>query len=194
MRSTEGFVEVDWTAPLDVDEYVAACLPEQTLKGLFVQPLVERAERQGLFLEGARRYLAFKDYPCTEYNVLAARCARLVAPVTPVRQTLRAFGREAYPMFRSTVLGKVISAAAGDDIPSTLASASRIYSVAISHASARVEVEGSQARIELRGVSTYADAFHVGAFEGVFDHFRVPSRIRVRRLAVRDVDLCAEWG
>jgi uncharacterized protein (TIGR02265 family) len=193
MIDTTGFVDPDWDAPLDVQQYVDACEPGQTLKGVFMQSVVDRAARDGKKLERARRYLAFKDYLCSDYNLLAEECAGAVYPDVSLRTAIRRFGNEAYPVFRSTVVGRVIAAAAGDDVESLIGSADKIYRVAISHGRAEVVVESGRALVTLRRIPTFADAFHVGAFEGVLRVANRTGRIRVRRHSLVDVDLLAEW-
>jgi uncharacterized protein (TIGR02265 family) len=189
-----SFREPDWTAPLEVAEYVARCTEAHRLKGLFVQSVVDIAHRAGQAPGRARRYLPFKEYPCSEYIQVAEECARLVWPRHPVRQALREFGREAFPTFRSTMIGKVLLAASGDDLVNVFRVAPRVYEVSITPGSVRSSVEQGRALLELRDIPTFADSFHVGALEGVLETYHARGSVRVRVHTLFDVDLLVEWA
>jgi uncharacterized protein (TIGR02265 family) len=189
-----GFVHPDWSAPLDVEAYAALCSEPHRLRGVFLQSLVEQARRAGRELPSARRYLAFKDYPASEYLRLAAECARLVHPRSTLRQALRELGRDAFPSFRSTMVAKVVLAATGDHLARVIEAADKVYEVSISPGTARSRVVGDRALVELRDIPTFADSFHVGAFEGVLSEYRKTGTVLVRPHSLGDVDLLLDWS
>ena len=176
-----GFYEPVWDAPLDVEAEVRALAAGATIKGLFIQPMVEEAARRHATLRGAReRYLPFVDYPLVEHLRVMVEAAHAFSPSLTTRRGLRRLGRAAPLAVANTVVGKVLWSAV-TDVASGLELAARIY--AITAPSSRVVVlenKPGHARVRLEGTHCFLDSNHVGTWEGVMHACHVKGTVGVR--------------
>jgi len=190
--ASPDFVTPDWSEPLDIEPLLEACTPAHRLKGLFFDAAQKVAARAGLSVPMAR-YMAFKEYPAEDYVRLVGGWVSTQRLSVPPRQLIRMIGWEAFPAFRSTVAGKVILAAAGGTVEDLIGSSGRAYAISISSGSLVPRVGTKRAELEIRGIPTFADSFHVGVFEGVLRAYEHEGTVRVRRHSPVDVDLLLEW-
>ena len=196
------FEPPDFAAPIDIDAQLQACPAIATARGTFFQYVSDLALKQtgtlppGLF-EGvsARRWTAWNTYPLTDFMRLAVNAARLAFPREPLREGLRRVGWTAYPSFASTMAGRVVVFAFGDDIDAMLQAIPRAYSVSLRGAEARSRRVGpGHWEVELRGVHNFADCYQVGVLEGAVRARGGSPRIRIRRLPrPSDLDLEVRW-
>jgi uncharacterized protein (TIGR02265 family) len=191
--TTGSFIQPDFNEPLDVAPLLRVCTEEHRIKGLFFDAAQKSARRLGL-LAPMGRYTAFKEYPSAEYVRVVAGWVSAPGLNEPPRKLLRMMGRDAFDAFRSTVVGKVILAAAGDGLADLLGAAGRAYAISISPGTLVPRVEAGRAELELRNIPTFADSFHVGVFEGVLAAYRTPGTVRLRRHSPVNVDLLIEWA
>jgi uncharacterized protein (TIGR02265 family) len=194
-RPDDGFALPDWQAPLDAGRLIALAPEEGRVKGLFYQDLVSRAGAQGP-LPGARpKYQAFMDYPLREWMALAVAFAQRVHPGETLRSGLRLVGRGAFPLLSSTLLGKTIFGFAGRNFGAVLDVASRGYAVSMTPGTVTVVERGEgRARVELRQIWNFPDAYQVGVFEGTASAMGLTGEVRIRSISPCDVDFAVRWG
>jgi uncharacterized protein (TIGR02265 family) len=186
------FTHPDFREPLDIEPLLRACTDEHRIKGLFFDAAQKSARRLGLDAPMGR-YTAFKEYPTAEYVRVVSAWVTAESLSQPPRQLLRMMGRDAFDAFRATVVGKVIVAAAGDDLVDLLRAAGRAYSVSITPGTLVPRVGQGRADIEIRDIPTFADSYHVGVFEGVLAAYKAVGIVRVQRHSPVSVNLLIEW-
>ncbi len=190
----QGFERIDFSAPLDVAEY-ARCLPQNAMaRGMFFRTLIDATEREAGKRPKVPDYVHFKEYPILDFFGLVSKCAPLAYPGTPLREALRRFGRDVFPMLSQTMIGRTIFGVALRDWPRTLDLSSRGYSVSIRPGTAQLlELHDRSALMALRDVWSYPDCYQVGIFEGAMRMFGLRGTIKARRHSLCDVDLLIEW-
>ena len=189
---TSDFVAPDFSEPLDLEPLLGACTDAHRIKGLFFDAAQKSATRLGLSAPMGR-YTSFKEYPSAEYVRVVGGWVTAANLARPPRELLRSIGQDALSAFRSTIVGKVILAAAGNELRGLLTASGRAYSVSIKPGTLVPRVGERQAELELRDIPTFADSFHVGVFEGVLAEYETRGTIRVRRHSPVSVDLLIEW-
>ena len=99
------FERIDFTAPLDTAEYARRLPADAFARGMFFSAIIQTTER----LTGRRPkvpdYVHFKEYPILDFFTLAAKCAPLAYPGTPIREVMRRFGQDVFPMLSQTMIG-----------------------------------------------------------------------------------------
>lgn len=190
----DDFAVPDFSAPFDARAYHDACPPEATIKGMFVNDLLEHVAKGGGRAITDKRYVAFKDYPMREYLELAPRACEVAYPGVPPREALRRIGRSAYPTLASTMIGKVIFGVLGKDLEAVMKVAARGYAVAQSAGRADViEVRPGRAMVKLTNIFTYVDAFQVGVFEGAILACDREGEVRVKVESIGTATMLATW-
>jgi len=189
----EGFVHPDFSGELQLAERVRGLPRRAHVKGMFLKGIVDRADAVGVRLD-CPRYIAFKDYPVSEYLELLAKAAALVHPdVTPL-DGLRRLGHTVYPTFISSTIGRVTMAVAGRDMRAAVSLAPRAYTIAGN--TARIEILSltkRSARLAFRNVWDWPGAYQVGIMEGAFDAYDVEGEVLVKIHSLCDAELYLEW-
>jgi uncharacterized protein (TIGR02265 family) len=188
------FTVPDWDAPLDPEEHARTVPTHATVKGMFMQKILDEAGHRGVAVPDHGPYRAFKDYPLRKLLDLEVDVAPRLFPDVSLREGLRRLGWTAYPALLDSVIGRVIFGVLGRDLPAIFRTTTKGYKVSLSVGSADViEVGDSHAVIRLREMYNFADAYQVGVFEGVFRHYDRPGEVRLRRVTAFDVDILAVW-
>lgn len=195
MPTHEDTVPIDWDASLDADEYLQATPSHITVKGMFIQSLLDAVTAAGMSLEGRSRYSAFKDYPLTELMEVEVAAAGRLFPELPLRRALRRFGWSAFPTLMSSMIGRVIFAPVGNNLRAAIKLAARGYRVSISHAKVSVEDrdDPQSVYVQLGDMYNFADSYQVGVFEGAAHHYEREPTVTVHRRSRVDVDLLVRW-
>lgn len=195
MDAHEDIIPIDWDASLDADEYLQTTPSHITVKGMFIQSLVDAVTSAGMSLEGRSRYSAFKDYPLTELMEVEVAAAGRLFPEVPLRRALRRFGWSAFPTLMSSMIGRVIFAPVGNNLRAAIKLAARGYRVSISHAKVSVEDhdDAQSVYVRLGDVFNFADSYQVGVFEGAVRHYGREPSVTIRRRSRADVDLLVRW-
>ncbi|MGZ3417118.1 MAG: DUF2378 family protein [Polyangiales bacterium] len=175
------FVDPDWSAPLDVDAYLARTPATETIKGMFVAPVIKAAAAKGHKLTLARdRYLPFQDYPLREHMANLAEAARLIYPQRSIREGLRRLGRGALGVMLDSTVGRVVWAAATDPVRAIDAIV-KTYSIV--HAGCVVTVVDrtpGAVIVHCERVFTFLDCHHVGVFESALEGIKVEGQVKVK--------------
>jgi uncharacterized protein (TIGR02265 family) len=188
------FVVPDWDAPLNVDASLRAVPDGATVKGMFLQRLLDDAAAKGVAPAGRGPYRAFKDYPLRELLEIEVELAPRLFPAVALREGLRRLGWTAYPTLVSSLIGRIIFGVLGDDLPAIFRTAMKGYKVSISVGSASViEVGSNHAVIRLQEMYNFADSYQVGVFEGVFRHYDRSGKVKCHRTGEFDLDILAMW-
>jgi hypothetical protein len=85
----EGFAVPDWNAPFDPAPYFEGVPAGATAKGMFVQALLDEAERLGVSLDFGKRYFPFHSYPLRECMEITLQAAATLYPESSPRDALR---------------------------------------------------------------------------------------------------------
>jgi uncharacterized protein (TIGR02265 family) len=159
-----AFVDPSSLPPIDVDEAIRAIPPDATIKGMFIQGLLDLVPAAQS--SDARRRVAFKDYPLAEFAQAAVMVARIVHPDLDLRAALREVGRSTYRAFLQSLTGRVLFGVLGKDLQAMIAATTKAYGLTQSHGRA-VVVEKSTHHCVLRYDRLYQflDALEVGVVE-----------------------------
>jgi uncharacterized protein (TIGR02265 family) len=177
------FVDPDWSAPLDVEECIARTPASETMKGLYVAPVVKIAAAKGHVLTRAReRYLPMQDYPLREHMVNLAEAARLIYPNRPIREGLRRLGRGAQGVMLESTVGRVMWAAATDPVRAIEAIV-KTYAIVHAHCSVAI-VDRTPGAVIVRAerIYTFFDCHHIGVFESALEGIKVHGHVKVKPL------------
>jgi uncharacterized protein (TIGR02265 family) len=189
-----GFALPDWDAPLNLAATLASVPESGTVKGMFIQRLLDEAKRQGRPFPGAKHYVPFKDYPLREQVRLTYEVATHLFPKVSAREALRRAGRRVYPAVRESLLGRVILGALARDFLSL----AKLVSVAYERMSRAVRVHlleytSNSALFHFTGFAAFLDSYHVGTVEGGLDVYGNRGEVFVRLLGPSEAQLYCEW-
>jgi uncharacterized protein (TIGR02265 family) len=114
--------EAALTGSVDLEELIAAFPPTYTVKGMFCQRYVALLDDEfpklapTLIAPPARmgHYVAFKDYPQSDYTRIVAAAAAKLFPGTPLPEAVRRVARDDLQTFTTSVFGKVLMTLVGD--------------------------------------------------------------------------------
>ncbi len=185
--------EAPLSGSLDIDAIVAAFPPTFTVKGMFVQrytalldedyskvvPNLTAAPRGG-------RYVAFKDYPQSDYTRIVAAAAAKLFPALPLSEAVRRVARDDMETFATSVFGKVVMTLVGDPLsalrhlPDTwarMAPGPNVWSEELDARTIRIVFRRH------RGIVEYT----LGQLEGVVLAYNRAPIVTVRRLAPETV-------
>lgn len=190
----DSFVLPDLDAPLDLEARLAQVPAAASLKGMFLQSVADEARAASGVTAGRGRWVAFKDYPISEFLKLLVECGKLTHPRASPREGIRRLGARAYPTFAESTVGRVIMSVAGSNFDLALRQAPRIYAVSGNTTTAQVtRVGDGHAIVHLRSAWDFPESWQVGVFEGAMRIFRRTGTVRVRTLSICDVDLELTW-
>lgn len=189
----DHFEPIDWRAPIDLDAGRAAIPPGALSKGFLLAGVVKGCERRGKKLDVGKSYIAFKDYPTTEYADVCERAARLLWPDESMREGLRRVGHMAYPDLADTLLGRVVFGVLGKDIKAITRIVDKAYSISGNRGRATVTSLGDTwSTIKLEDV-VHVDALQVGAFEGALMACDLDGDVKIKRLGPGAAELHTSW-
>jgi uncharacterized protein (TIGR02265 family) len=125
----------------------------------------------------AAKTTAFRAYPHRDFYKLYYLAARLLYPRAPLAEGLRATARTFFPIFKSSLLGRTMSALMGDRPTTILPLLARAYNVSVEGNDHKAELVGPSSlvwRCEVEPVEWYTDTFQ-GIVEG-----SMPADVKVR--------------
>lgn len=140
------------------------------------EAMAELSARAGI----APKITAFRAYPHRDFYKLYYLAARLLHPATPLSQALRATARTFFPIFKSSLLGRTMSALMGDRPTTILPLLARAYNVSVEGNDHKAELAAGanprslEWRCDVEPVEWYTDTF-AGIVEG-----SMPPDIKVR--------------
>lgn len=133
------------------------------------------------------RYLAFKDYPQSDYTRLIAAAAARAYPRLPPREAIRRVARDDIRVFSKSTLGKVVLSVVGDARKALMTMASVYKKMASGDWKIRAtELSARDVRIEfvdLHGMWEY----QLGQIEGVVTHYGAGCTVTVEELGPQHV-------
>ncbi|MBL8717931.1 MAG: DUF2378 family protein [Myxococcales bacterium] len=194
MNVAPPFVDPPWDAPLDVEAALQHTPANATMKGMFLDAMVEGAKKRGVTLGGARaRYVPFHDYPIREHMALLVESAHAFYPDLSLRQGLRKLGRGAHAALIASVVGRVVWATASD-VRTAIEAMVKGYTISVPSCRLSViECTDRQVTLRVEHVYWFLDSHHVGVFEGAMRAGGVDGAVRVRLSSPSDGELSCAW-
>jgi uncharacterized protein (TIGR02265 family) len=193
MLSLKGFVEPDFSAPIDVQAQKALVPPGGTVKGMHLAALVDRCAEAGHPYE-KRDYIAFYDYPGEELLDLLVESAARCFPVSLPREGLRRLGHLAYPALARSPIGRVVFGLVGSDPTSLVKLVSKGYAISNSSGTARVlDTTDEHAVLRLEGMYSFIDSWHVGIIEGAAKTFGRDPKLLIKVRSPTAADFLVHW-
>jgi len=167
------------------------------VKGWLILSVIEAARRNGVADLTPKRYVGFKDYPLREHLELLGQAAVRVRPLEAPLRTLRELGRGVYPAFAESLVGKVVLSGLGsgrDGARGGLPWVARVYKMTSNHATATVsELADGATVVELDGVWSFPDTYHVGIFEGAARAFGGDVAVVAKASSLSAATLTVRW-
>jgi uncharacterized protein (TIGR02265 family) len=120
---------------------------------------------------------AFRAYPHRDFYKLYYLAARLLYPTAPLPEGLRNTARTFFPIFKSSMLGRTMSALMGDRPTTILPLLARAYNVSVEGNDHKAELVGKSTlvwRCDVEPVEWYTETFQ-GIIEG-----SMPADVKVR--------------
>ncbi len=181
-------------AVLVVKAYHAACSPKATVKGFYPSAFLREARSNGHHFEGYGPYRDFKDYPQQEAISLIAECARRLYPDEPLREGIRRIGWSVFSILLSTMIGKVVFGALGDNIQAVVRMAPRGFEVSLTQGRCEVlRLAENEAELRVSDCHLFPDCFLVGVFEGTLAHYGKDAQVTVRDATQSHCDYLVRW-
>jgi len=120
---------------------------------------------------------AFRAYPHRDFYKLYYLAARLLYPKAPLPEGLRSTARTFFPIFKSSLVGRTMSALMGDRPTTILPLLARAYNVSVEGNDHKAELVGRSSlvwRCDVEPVEWYTETFQ-GIIEG-----SMPADVKVR--------------
>jgi uncharacterized protein (TIGR02265 family) len=189
-----GFRAPSWSEPIDVEQRISRTPESATIRGLFLQMIVDSAKAAGVELPGPKSYSTFVPYPMRDYMGLAVAAAKQRFAGEAMREGLRRVGHTVYPEFKQTMVGSAIFAFAADDFLKVAGLAQKAYAVSLNVGAVSIrELATRHIVVELRDVHNFAECLQVGVWEGALKACRATGDVYIRAHTASDVDLEIEW-
>jgi len=173
----------------DVEQEARLIPPSYVVKGMFFNRLVElvgtgwdTVKTTLVDPPRAARYVAFRDYPQSDYMRLSGAAARKRHFNVSMREGIRRLARDDFDVFSSSTFGRVILAVVGD-ARAALHRVPYVYSkLAMGDYDIRVDdLDPRTVRIEFAPLYGRWE-YTVGQFEGIVHHFGYQPTTRVEEL------------
>lgn len=192
--SPADFVAPDFGRPLDVSAGIAQLPLGGSIRGMYLQSVVDLCAAAGRPLPPRPVYTALKDYPLVDHVRLVVEAARLAHPDVPVREGLRRIGRGTYDVMAATLIGRVVFGVLGKDIARVTRLVAKAYEISGRGMTASLVDAGEDwSHVRLEGHTCLVDSYHVGAFEGVLRARNVEGEVRVHELSPTTTDFFTVW-
>ncbi len=190
-----GFEKIDWTAPLDLEAYLAHCPAEAKVKGMIVNGVLKRLQKMGKQPPpNVGTYLTFKDYPLRDHMRITVDVAKAAFPHQHLRESLRLLGHGTFGDVKETLIGKVVFAA-WDNPQSVFKLSAKAYEIVGSTAKVKI-VESGPRFVHQHIVNAFGflDSFQVGVTEGVPMSFGMKPTVQVKRVSLSEAHVYTEWA
>ncbi len=190
----ESYQLPNYRAALVVDSFYTAVPAAAMVKGFYSTAVLREASLSGQHIQGYGPYREFKDYPQAEAIRLLAECARRMYPDEPIREALRRMGWTVFPTFLSTMVGKVVFGALGDNLPAVMRMAPRGFEVSLSHGRCEVlSVTEHEAELRISDFYFFPDCYLVGVIEGTLAHYGRDAQVQIRPRDNSECDYYVRW-
>ena len=165
-------------------ESAVAAIPENaTVKGFYFTALLRESSQAGQYLDGYGPYRDFKDYPAAEVARLLAECAERMYPDQPKGEGLRRLGWVIFPTLLTTMVGKVVFGALGNDFNSVMQHAHRGFEVSLNTGRCSLEVLNERDGVlHVKDFYIFPQHFLVGVLEGAMAHYGHEGNVGLRLL------------
>lgn len=194
LAGSEGFERPNFRAGLIVDTYTTGVSPQATVKGFYCTALLKEAASFGQHLNGYGPYREFKDYPQSEAIRLIAEVARRIYPDEPVREAIRRLGWIVFPTLLSTMVGKVVFGALGDNIQAVIRMAPRGFEVSMHDGEVElINVSEHESEVRIKNCFLFPDCFLVGVIEGTFAHYGKDAQVTIRNPTPSSCEFLSRW-
>lgn len=190
----DGFHVPDTSGPFDAEARCRAVPPGATVKGMFLEAMVEDIRRRGFEPPTQERFYAFHDYPMVQCLELLIEGSRLSYADLPVPEGIRRMSRPAYATFADSLIGKVVFAAMRGSVAGIFRLASRAWGRATNVGKLETEiVDENTARISTSDF--YLTEFAaLGIAEGVLEACGHQGIVAYRPRSAIAGDYWIRWG
>lgn len=174
---------------LDFDAALAAIPDKATVKGLFMQALLQAVEahEQCDIMEAAgvpeRRYTGFHDYPFRELVLIERALARRLHPDIPEGPAIRQLTTRFYAAFAETVAGRVLFGVLGRDARRVIPLGPRGWKICVGMGRVEGEVVAeNHVRYHFHDYFGPAEAGDIGVVEGALRFCGVKGQAEIARI------------
>ena len=121
----DGFSAPDFQSDLDTAAFLASIPNSATCKGLIGESLVDTLIAARLPAATTVQFKTFRDYPMRDIIDLKFATARALCPDMPLRHGLALVGRQLFPNFMSSLLGRMMYGVFGKNLSAVLCLANK---------------------------------------------------------------------
>jgi uncharacterized protein (TIGR02265 family) len=197
----ESFTLPRFEGDLDFEAYLARVPDDACCKGMFFGDLLNAARTvsseataEVLRELGSRRYIPFKDYPLREHMTLSSRLVPRLFPTVSTREGMRRLGWLVYPLFKESLIGRVVFGVLGHDLDQVMRVGPRSFELSLTRGRAKAERLGDMHyRYHFEEIYGFLDSYYVGVLEGVFRDHAVPCEVRVALRSPSDGVMDIRW-
>lgn len=163
-----AFEPFDARAPFNARHYVAECHNDDHTRAMFYDLIRRAYERRDVPAPDFPR-IPFSKAERRTYNAALIQSCEVLFPEIPLGLALFDLGRDLYPHFASTMVGKAIFSVAGRDFPSIVRLAPRAYTVCNGYGTIEV-LEASPGKVVARFEDVWDPLpFTCGIWQGGLD-------------------------
>lgn len=174
-----SFAPPRWDAALDVDGLIAQIPESAQIKGFFVNNYEKMltAKRPDLAQQikdamPRKNYASLNSYPRAEVLRAEVALAQVIAPDAALREALRRACNLVYPMFLSSLLGRVVLSTVGRNVDTVLGLGPRMMSSVTNYGSVKAaKLAERHWRYHYKDYYSWLDSGDVGVIEGLLSHY-----------------------
>jgi len=183
------------THEFDLEQRIASCPSDHTVKGMFFTRLVEAAIAHGvtpssIVLEKPvdnGRYVPFGDYPIKDYMRWAHAAAKAKHARVSTAEAMRRIALEDFERYLTSGLGKVMLAFLSD-ARSVMLHSGKLYSLVTRGPRIESSAEGKEIVVSDREYHGPVECYPAGTLEGACRHFDARYEIRIDVLSPTAAD------
>jgi uncharacterized protein (TIGR02265 family) len=184
----------DFRAPIHFDAVAARTPARATAKGFYFRAFLRELAHFGHHLEGFGRYRDFSDYPLRDGVAVLRECATRMYGGEPPREGLRRLGWVVFPTLLSTMVGRVVFGALGNDMQAVARNAPSGFEVSLSHGRCQtLRVSERESELRVTNFHLFPESFLVGVLEGSGAHYGHEVVVKLRQMGEHDYDFLCTW-
>lgn len=170
-----AFEAFDARAPFDARHYVAECHNDDHTRAMFYDLIRRAYERRDVPAPDFPR-IPFSKVERRAYNAALLQACTALSADAPLGVALFELGRDLYPHFANTMVGKAIFSVAGHDYPAMVRLAPRGYSVCNGYGTIEV-LEANPGRVLVRFEDVWDPLpFTCGIWQGGLDVCKIEAK------------------
>jgi uncharacterized protein (TIGR02265 family) len=140
------------------------------------------------------QYQPFRSYPRAEVMRVEARMAAVAFPSLPLREGLRRLSQQVYPLFLSSVIGRLVLGAVGADVDTVLRLGPKVIGAVTDFGGLEALKMGPRHWVyRYQHYYSWLDSGDVGIIEGLLHHYGHRPRLQIATDGPFSMTLDIRW-